>query len=273
MTTEDAEGSITPYNFDDGDDDGFELVATPTTSTFHAKRMSFKQGVYRWGSDQEVVPHGTKFAVVKATEGWQRWEDGQVVQRIPREPGKRFPTREELGDTDKSQWPLFNGEPSDLWQLQYELLMVERETGQPTILGVTSWSAREQVEDFCRLVTSRRRQLGANAKPIIALTVVTRSRVKGGFYPAPAFPIVGWLGATEADSTVVPFDGGPKPAEPGAAAVPEPSQVAKDLAEHLQTHSPSGTETSAAPKRRPRHKKPEVPPWQDDSDLDDEIPY
>jgi hypothetical protein len=273
MTSEDAKGSIIPFDFGDDDDDGFDLVATPTTATSHAKRMVFKQGLYLRGPDKEVVPIGTRFVVVKANDGWQHWVDGRVVQRIPREPGKRFPIREELGDTDQSQWSVFNGEPSDPWQLQSELLMVEEETGQLTILQVTSWSAREQIEDFCRLVTSRRRQLGVNAKPIIALSVVTRSRVKGGFYKAPAFPIAGWIGAREADPTVAPLDGGSKPVEPGAAAVPEPSQLAKNLAEHLQAHSPSGTETSAAPKRRPRHKKPEVPPWQDDNDLDDVIPY
>jgi hypothetical protein len=273
MIAEDAKGSVIPFDLDN-DDDGFELVATPTIETSSVPYTTFKQGLYLRGPDEEEIPIGTRCVGLKATKGWQRWEDGRVVQRIPHEAGKPFPARKELGDTDQSQWSIFNGEPSDPWQLQYELLMVEQETGRPTILRATSWSARGQLEDLCQRVTAQRRRLGAGAKPIIALDVVTRSRVKGGFYKAPTFPIVGWLGATEADpTTIVPSDGDPKPVESGAAAVPEPSQVAKDLAEHLQAHSPSGTETSVAPKRRPRHKKPEVPPWQDDSDLDDVIPY
>jgi hypothetical protein len=267
-------GSIVPYDFGIGDDDGFDLVATPSTATFRAKYMDFKLGEFLQGLEKEVVPLGTTFSAHGVTEGWARLVRGEPVQRVPREPNKPFPTRKELGDTDQSKWPIYNGKPSDPWVLQYELLMVERKTGQPVIFRAKSWSGREVVEDLCRLVTYRRRKQGHIAKPIVAIGVTTRSNTKGS-YKVPTFTLVDWLGATEADPLVTPFDGGPKTGG-GTAAVPElvPSQLANDLTEHLQQRSVLlGTEKSTAPKRRPQRRKPEPPPWQDDSDIDDAIHY
>jgi hypothetical protein len=273
MTDEDAKGSITTYDFDGDDDDGFDLVATPTTATFRAKYMTFKQGEYLLGAEQEVVPHGTRFIVHAATEGWVRLVRGEPVQRIPREPGKPFPARKELGDLDESKWPVFDGKPSDPWKLSNELLMVARETGQPVILQVTSWSAREKVIDLCRLVTFQRRQRSDTAKPIIAIGAATRQNQRGSF-KVPTFTPVDWIGKAEtvSEPPSSPTKGGPGAAE--MVAEPPLSKLANDLTEHLQARSVlSVPETSAAPKRRPRHKKPEVPPWQDDNDLDDVIPY
>jgi hypothetical protein len=246
--------SVIPYEFAEGDD-GFALVATPTTATFRAPYMDFKQGEYLLGPEREVVPLGTKFIVHAATEGWVRLESGEAPQRIAREPGKPFPQRSELGDTDKSLWPVYNDKPSDPWMLQYELLLTELETGRPVILRAKSWSARDVVADLCRMVTFQRRRRGPGAKPIIAIGAATRPH-RLGSYKVPRFDIGDdWVGAE-------------------AVPDPEPSQVTKDLSERLQQSSVfSGKEKSTAAKPRPQRRKPTSPSQKNDDDLNDEIPW
>jgi hypothetical protein len=235
-------------------DDGFALVATPTTATFHAPYMDFRLGEFLLGPEREVVPHGTKFVVHAATEGWVRLASGEAPQRIPREPGKPFPQRSELGDTDQSQWPIYNDKPSDPWMLQYELLMTGLETGQAVILRAKSWSAREVVADLCRMVTFQRRRRGPGAKPIAVIGAATRPH-RLGSYRVPRFDIVDWVGAE-------------------AVPEPAPSPLAKDLSEHLQQSSVlSGDEKSTATKPRSQRRKPAPAPQGNDNDLDDKLPW
>jgi hypothetical protein len=170
-----------------------------------------------------------------------------------REPGKPFPTRKELGDTDESEWPIFNGAPSDPWMIQIEVLMTERETGAPVILRAKSWSARDIITDVCRMVTFQRRQRGPNAKPIIAIGAASRPHPRGS-YKVPVFTINDWVGA----------DAVPEPA---------PSELAKDVSEHLQVRSiMSGTEKTTTPRSRRRSKKASSSS-EDDNDLDDALPW
>src|SRR5262249_50324906 len=115
--------------------------------------MRFVKGTYELGAEREPVTSGPQFIVIAATEGWVRLARGEPVRRVLREPGKPFPQRNELGDTDQSQWPLFDGQPSDPWTLSNELLLIKKETGRPVIFASTSWTGREAVADLCRLIT------------------------------------------------------------------------------------------------------------------------
>ena len=85
-------------------DDGFALVATPAGPNFRAVYMRFVKGTYELGAEREPVPSGAQFIVIAATESWVRLARGEPVRRVLREPAKPFPKRNELGDTDQSQW-------------------------------------------------------------------------------------------------------------------------------------------------------------------------
>jgi hypothetical protein len=210
------------------------------------------EGSWLMGPEKSPVSLGKEFIVHGAKQGWVRLVRGEPPQRIPREPDKAFPTREMLPDQDKSKWPTFDGEPSDPWSLANELLMTERETGQPVIFTSMYYSGREAVEDLCRLIVFQRRQRGDNAKPIVAIGNCTRSS-KRGPYVAPAFTLIGWAGETEAPP-------------------PPPSELANDLSEHLQARSTISPAKTTAPLPRPRRRKT-VPDAGSDLDLNDEIPY
>jgi hypothetical protein len=243
-------------------DDGFALVATPAGPNFRAVFMRFVKGTYELGAEREPVPTGTQFIAVAATEGWVRLARGEPVRRVQREPGKPFPQRSELGDTDQSQWPLFDGQPSDPWTLGNELLLTEKETGRPVIFTTTSWTGREAVADLCRLITYHRRSRGANARPIISIGVGSY-RSRRGPVATPKFAIVHWIDGDHS---------GPAIAEPAQ------SNLTTDLIEHLETRSaiaPTAKSTGAEHPRRKKsasRKSTSRPPW-DSDDLDDEIPY
>jgi hypothetical protein len=247
--------SIAPYAFAADGDDGFSLVATPAEATFRAAFLDFKQGDWLLGSEQTAIPVGTEFVVHAVVELWVRLVKGERVRRIPREPGKPFLTRNELGDLDKSEWPVFNGEPSDPWKLQSEMLMADRKTGQLVIYRTNSWSGRDVVGDLCRKVTFQRRQRGDNAKPIVAIGVVTRPHPRGS-YKAPVFNIVGWLGQEE------------------TAPERTPNRPINDLSEDLQVRGRhKDKETLTTREAQSHHKKAPAAHGSLRDALDDENPW
>jgi hypothetical protein len=239
-------------------DDGFALVATPAGPNFRAPYMWFVKGTYELGAEREPVPPGTQFKTLAAQEGWVRLARGEPVRKVPREPGKPFPQRPELGDTDQSQWPLFDGQPSDPWTLSNELLLTEKETGRPVIFATTSWTGREAVADLCRLITYQRRTRGANASPIISIGVGTY-RSRRGPVATPKFTIVDW--------------GGGDSSEPVTAASLPQSALTNDLTAQLEKRSAiSPTAQSTDAPAHSQREKSTAPSW-DSDDLDDDIPF
>jgi hypothetical protein len=253
-------------------DDGFELVATPAVPHFRAAYMRFVKGTYECGAEREPVPPGTQFFVLGATGGWVRLARGEPVRRVPREAEKPFPQRSELGDTDETQWPLFDGKPSDPWTLSNELLLAEKETGRPVIFTTTSWTGREAVADLCLLITYQRRTRGRDARAIISIGVGAY-RSRRGPVATPKFTIVGWVGGDDTpEPAPATAETGPTSFGPTSAGAELPaSQLARDVTAHLEKRSTiSATAQSTGPQERPRQKKPAPPPWED-NDLDDEI--
>ena len=243
-------------------DDGFALVATPAGPNFRAPYMRFVKGTYELGAEREPVPPGTQFMTLAAQEGWVRLARGEPVRKVPREPGKPFPQRSELGDTDQSQWPLFDGQPSDPWTLSNEVLLTEKETGRPVIFTTTSWTGREAVADLCRLITYQRRTRGANARPIVSIGVGTY-RSRRGPVATPKFTIADWIDSDGLE---------PATTESGPTSLP-PSKLATDLTEHLEQRSAISptAQSTGAPAHRQRNKRKQ-PSWDSDN-LDDDIPY
>ena len=85
-----------------GADDGFDLVSTPAhPEGYRSQHLRFKKGQYPLGVEQTPVPLGTEYIAASASECWVRLEKDTPPVRIPREPGKPFPRRDELGDTDQ----------------------------------------------------------------------------------------------------------------------------------------------------------------------------
>jgi hypothetical protein len=225
-------------------DDGFGLVGLPVAGTaIRAPYMRFKKGNYLLGQEESLVPLGTAVIALQATEGWVRLVRDEPPRKIPREAGQPFPMRTQLGDTDQSKWALFDGKPSDPWQMATELALIEQATGQWMIFTTTSATGRGAVADLCRLITYQRRQRGDNAKPVVEIGTGMIT-LRFGPIAIPKFKIIDWIQI-------------------------EAPPVAADQTEVLEKRSTiAGDAKTTGPKRS--RKKPEVP-WNED--LDDRNPY
>jgi hypothetical protein len=227
------------------EDDGFDLVGTPTEQSFRASQLKFKKGLF--SRDAAPVPPGTCYTAIAAMVVWLRLMRDEKPQEIVRAPGKPFPRREELPDQDQSRWVPFDGQRSDPWRLESRLLLADTVSGDPVVFATSSVTGRTAVEDLCRVISFQRRTRGPRAKPVIELGVTTRD-LKFGPVAIPTFKIVNWVDET---------------AEPGpAAASPLQAQVIEQLGQR------SAIDAAATPAARKPKKAP--PPWADDA-LDDEI--
>ncbi len=83
--------------------------------------LKFIKGVYQFGTDNEVLPIGTRLVpnMAELRSGFIKWKDGvpadEVWVRIAE--GKPLPQRDNLGDDDRNAWETDpNGVPQDPWQ-------------------------------------------------------------------------------------------------------------------------------------------------------------
>ena len=209
--------------------------------------------------EEQPVPSGTEFIVLAAGEHWLRLERGVKPVRIPRELGKPFPQRSELGDLDPKFWAVFADKPSDPWTDMLELLLVERKTNRLVLFQIGTITGKPCIEDLCRIVTNERDTRGPRAKPIIALKV-GMVPTKNGPIPIPQFEIVGWVDGVEPETV--------------------PSKLAADLTAVLEKRSvidPSAKRTGANDNAKGvvgKQKRRKEPVWTANTDeLDDENPF
>jgi hypothetical protein len=91
--------------------------------------LKFVRGKYKAGKDGKIVPIGTQLVVALDTleRGWQRWDNGEITDSRAGLvwQGYQSPTRAELGDTDKSLWPIdpTSGHKRDPWQKSARVVM------------------------------------------------------------------------------------------------------------------------------------------------------
>jgi len=224
---------------------------------YRATYLRFKKGSFLLGAEQQPVPPGTEYVAVSVSESWVRLEKNTPPVRIPREPDKPFPRRDELGDLDQRLWPLFADKPCDPWTHRLELLLVERETGRPVIFSIGTTTGKPAVEDLCRLTVFQRRTRGPRARPIIKPKVGTM-QLRLGPVLVPQFEVIDWIDSAEM---------------PEAAS----SQLQSDVMEHLERRSaidPKAKTAGLQPSRRkaePSRPKAKDVSW--DDDLDDIVKY
>jgi hypothetical protein len=95
-----------------------------------------KDGRFRKTSDDEEIPEGKELVVIydQIMGGWIRFcgKGNPPDRRMgPIFGGFMPPKREELGDTDDSQWEIgLDGKPADPWQHQLLLPLQNPETGE-----------------------------------------------------------------------------------------------------------------------------------------------
>jgi hypothetical protein len=144
--------------------------------------------------------------------------EGHVEYRIGLvRDGFKFPTREEMGHTDKRQWERDkrSGEPRDPCQRQYFLPLVHPETDELCTFVTGSAGGEGAIRDLVRLYKPRKTTTEA---PVISLQVGHYEHDKYGRVAIPVFKHQGW-----SDLGFVPP--APKPATAVSAPVEPPASM------------------------------------------------
>src|SRR5262245_48388982 len=173
-------------------DDGWSDAAQETGERMiRGKILKFAD--WRWiaGKEGEVVPDGTTLIALAAVAMWVRWQGGKPVEHIVRQPGRRLPDREELSNTDESEWECSaGGEPIDPWANTRLIYLVHPATAEAFTFSTSSWGGRNAVSDLGDQIT-RMRSVHPDALPIVELRAAEMP-TKFGKKSKPLFKIVGW---------------------------------------------------------------------------------
>jgi hypothetical protein len=148
---------------------------------------------WRWTTGKEAAPvaDGTKLVALATAAMWVRWRDGKPAEYRMREPGRRLPDRDELGDDDESQWDKdLSGEPQDPWRNTRLVYLVDPTSAAAFTFSTSSWGGRGAVSDLGDQI-ARMRSVHADAVPIVELRAAEMP-TKYGRKSKPMFKIVEW---------------------------------------------------------------------------------
>jgi hypothetical protein len=173
-----------------------------------------KDGSFKKTLDDSLVPDGTEgVAIVDQTQaGWIRFNGkGQPPDRRmgPIAQGFVPPKREELGDTDESQWEVgLDGKPADPWQHQLVLPILTRDD-EMLLFTTTSLTGRRAVQLVLQHY-ARMQKRDPGFYPVIQLKVsgFQHRDDRIGWVKTPAFAIVGKAKAGAAKKVDLPDDAG-----------------------------------------------------------------
>jgi hypothetical protein len=174
------------------------LVATAG----HEQLLKFVKGRYKIGDDE--IPLGTQY-VVHANQlvfCWIKFVDGEVADRKMGKAadGYKPPEREELGDTDESQWEMDDDKPRDPWVFQHLLPFENLESGEVVIFATGSIGGRIAVEKLVKAYAYRAKRKRSRALPIVGLGTKDMPTARYGDVPRPDFVIEGWEDAPDGDA-------------------------------------------------------------------------
>lgn len=191
--------------------------------------ITFKNGEYLFGADQEEIPEGSRFIANMAglRIGWKRWSGKKVTdERMGLlAEGHRPPARHELGDTDHDQWEIDEKtrQPRDPWQQTNELTLRGMETGDEFVFATSGKGGIGAIGELCKAYGKLYRQKPGMA-PVIELgNDHYNHKVYGKTY-FPVLKLVDWVREPDAVDPSVPATVTP-PALPKAAEPEKPKRT------------------------------------------------
>jgi hypothetical protein len=170
-------------------------VSSALDKVLGAPMLKFtKQGEFAL-SDTDTVPEGTRCTarIDEVQFGWIRWAGNQVMERRMFRVADRQhpPLRNELGDTDKSQWEIQDGEPRDPWQFQAVLPLTRLDTDESYSLTTGSKGGLGAINKLVRTYGNRLAN-GRTGLPVIELNSGKYKHSVYGWIYFPVLHIVNW---------------------------------------------------------------------------------
>jgi hypothetical protein len=179
--------------------------------------LKFSDWNWSKGKEGTAVENGTTLVALDSAAGWVRWQDGKPTEYRMREPKRRLPDREELGDSDEADWEAGpDGKPKDPWQNTRFVYLVDPVTAEAFTFSTSSWGGRGAVSDLADQI-QRMRFAQPGAVPVVELQAAPML-TKFGKKSKPWFKVVDWRFASP-------------PAEPELPRLP--SGAAKAIADEI----------------------------------------
>ncbi len=183
--------------------------------------ITFKNGEYLFGVDDDVIPLGTRFIanMPGLRVGWKRWSAGRVTDDLLDLLADGVPPRRrsDLGDLDQGLWEIDEKtkQPRDPWLFTNELVFRGQETGDEFVFATSSKGGLGAIGELCKAYGKLYRQK-PGMLPVIELGNDHYAHKVYGKTYFPVLRLVDWVRDTaSADSTEAP----PEPARPVAAPV------------------------------------------------------
>jgi hypothetical protein len=173
--------------------DGWDDVAVEANQrVMRGVLLKFSDWNYCRGREAEPVEKGTQLVATGTAAAWVRWAGGKPVETRLRQPGAKMLEREELGDSDRTQWELGPDQktPRDPWQATRFIYFVHPQTAEALTFSTSSWGGREAVINLGDAI-ARMRSAHPNAMPVVALEAAPMA-TRYGRKSKPVFKIVGW---------------------------------------------------------------------------------
>jgi hypothetical protein len=174
-------------------------------STIAGKLVKFsKAGEFVINETDEVIDPEKDFIAMcdEVLIGWIKFNDDAPPDRHQGLLYDNFvmPARETLGDLDQAKWPIgLSGQPTDVWQHQICLVLMEPGTNELFTYATTSITGRRAVGSLLRHY-DRLQKSHPDHYPVVKLKTAgfQHRDERIGFVPTPSFAVVGHAPKTSA---------------------------------------------------------------------------
>jgi hypothetical protein len=159
--------------------------------------LKFAEWNWTKGKEGTKVEEGTTLVAIDTAAGQVKWADGKPVEYRMRQPGRRLPDREELGDLDEEDWEFGPDGKSkkDPWQNTRFVYLVDPVSAEAFTFSTSSWGGRGAVADLADQI-QRVRYARPGAVPVVELRAAPML-TKYGKKSKPWFKVVDWRGGGE----------------------------------------------------------------------------
>ena len=212
-------------------DDGWDDAAAENAErVIKGTRLKYSDWKWTKGKEGIEVEKSISLVALATAAGWVKWYGGKPVEYLMREPGKRLPERDELGDLDKTKWELGpDGQPKDPWQNTRFVYLVDPTSAEAYTFVTASWGGRQAVNDLAEQI-QRVRYRNPGASPLVELHAEPWM-TKFGRKSKPFFKVVGWRGGEQ--QAIDRHDGGPRNGGPPPALVEASSIPSRSIDDEI----------------------------------------
>jgi hypothetical protein len=175
-------------------DDGWSDAATESAErVIRGALLKFTDWNWTKGKEAIKVEDGTSLVAIDTAAGWVKWAGGKPVEYRMRQPGRRLPERDEVGDLDQRYWEAgSDGRLRDPWQSTRFLYLVDPLSAEAYTFSTSSLGGRGAISDLAEQI-ERVRFARPGAVPVVELHAAPM-QTKHGRKSRPFFKVVDWRG-------------------------------------------------------------------------------